>query len=92
MELWGMSLTENFEAAVAASKQLSKRPDNTTLLQLYSLFKQASEGDAPAESNAGMFDFVARAKYNAWNELRGKTKDQAMEAYIQLFEEIKAEE
>ena len=87
-----MSLTENFEAAVAASKQLSKRPDNSTLLQLYSLFKQASAGDAPAESDAGMFDFVARAKYNAWNELRGKTKDQAMEAYIKLFEEIKAGE
>lgn len=84
-----MSLTENFEQAVAASKQLSKRPDNTTLLRLYSLYKQATDGDAPAESDAGMFDFVAKAKHNAWEGQRGKTKDAAMEEYIGLYETLK---
>ena len=53
-----MSLTESFNQAVAESKQLTKRPDNATLLRLYSLYKQATEGDAPAECDAGMFDFV----------------------------------
>lgn len=84
-----MSLTESFHQAVAESKQLTKRPDNTTLLKLYSLYKQATDGDAPAASDAGMFDFVAKAKYNAWDGLRGKSKEQAMEEYIQLAASLK---
>jgi acyl-CoA-binding protein len=86
-----MSLTESFQKAVAESKQLTKRPDNNTLLKLYSLYKQATDGDAPPESDAGMFDFVAKAKYNAWDSLRGTTKEQAMESYIQLYETLKAD-
>jgi acyl-CoA-binding protein len=85
-----MTLTEQFEQAVAASKQLQKRPDNSTLLRLYSLYKQATEGDAPAESGAGMFDIVAKAKHNAWAGQRGKTKEAAMEEYIQVYEALKA--
>ncbi len=84
-----MSLTETFQQAVADSKKLTKRPDNNTLLKLYSLYKQATDGDAPAQSDAGMFDFVARAKYNAWNELRGKGKDESMEEYIRIYESLK---
>lgn len=85
-----MNLTEQFQQAVAESKSLPSRPDNSTLLRLYSLYKQATDGDAPAESDAGMFDFVAKAKHNAWSELRGKTKDAAMEEYIQLYNQLKA--
>jgi diazepam-binding inhibitor (GABA receptor modulating acyl-CoA-binding protein) len=84
-----MSLTENFHQAVADSKQLKNRPDNTTLLRLYSLFKQATDGDAPASSDAGMFDFVAKAKHNAWDGQRGKSKKAAMEEYITLYETLK---
>jgi diazepam-binding inhibitor (GABA receptor modulating acyl-CoA-binding protein) len=84
-----MSLTESFQQAVVESKQLSRRPDNSTLLRLYSLYKQATDGDAPAESGAGMFDFVARAKHNAWDKLRGKTKDAAMEEYVKLARSLK---
>lgn len=83
-------LEQQFQKAVAESKQLPNRPDNSTLLKLYSLFKQASDGDAPATSDAGMFDFVASAKYNAWNGLRGKEKESAMKEYIDLFESLKA--
>jgi acyl-CoA-binding protein len=84
-----MSFTESFQKAVAESKQLTKRPDNNTLLKLYSLYKQATDGDAPSESDAGMFDFVAKAKYNAWDSLRGTSKEQAMESYIQLYNTLK---
>ncbi len=84
-----MQLTEQFQQAVAESKQLKTRPDNSTLLRLYSLYKQATDGDAPAESDAGMFDFVAKAKHNAWDGLRGKAKDTAMEEYIQLADSLK---
>ena len=85
------TLTETFQQAVAGSKQLSQRPDNMTLLKLYSLFKQATDGDAPADSDAGMFDFVAKAKYNAWDALRGKSKEAAMEEYIKLYNELKGQ-
>ena len=84
-----MSLTESFHQAVAESKQLTTRPDNNTLLKLYSLYKQATDGDAPANSDAGMFDFVGRAKHSAWDSLRGKSKEQAMEEYIQLAASLK---
>ncbi len=84
-----MELKERFEQAVAASKQLPARPDNNTLLKLYSLYKQATEGDAPDSSDAGMFDIVAKAKYNAWDSLRGKSSGTAMEEYIALYESLR---
>lgn len=87
-----MYLTEQFQQAVAESKALSRRPDNSTLLRLYSLYKQATDGNAPPESEAEMFDFVARAKHNAWDELRGKTREAAMADYIQLANSLKAAE
>ena len=68
-----------FEAAVANSKNLSERPDNATLLQLYALYKQASAGDNN-EAKPGFSDMVARAKWDAWNKLKAKLPDDAMQA------------
>ncbi len=85
-----MSLTEQFEQAVAESKQLASRPSNDTLLQLYSLYKQATEGDVTADPPANPFDFVSKAKYDAWLNLKGKTKDDAMQEYIQLIGKLKS--
>ena len=65
-----------FEQAVAASKQLSERPDNATLLQLYALYKQATAGDAEGE-RPGFADFVGRAKFDAWAELKGLSAEEA---------------
>lgn len=84
-----MPLQMQFEQAVAASKELSAKPDNDTLLQLYSLYKQATEGDINVEPPANLFDFVGKAKYDAWNRLKGTTKDQAMQAYINLVEKLR---
>lgn len=84
-----MELQQSFEQAVADSKQLTRKPDNPTLLRLYSLYKQATEGDAPTESGAGAFDFVAKAKHEAWAALKGKGRDGAMREYIALVEELK---
>ena len=77
-----------FEAAVADSKQLPEKPDNMTLLQIYALYKQASEGDAEGK-RPGFTDMVARAKFDAWAGLKGKSKDEAMQAYIDLIESLK---
>lgn len=77
-----------FEAAVAASKQLPEKPDNQTLLQIYSLYKQATEGDVEGK-RPGFTDLVARAKYDAWAAVKGKSGDEAMQAYVDLIESLK---
>lgn len=81
-------LEQHFQQALTDSKQLSERPDNMTLLKLYALFKQASSGDAAGE-RPGMTDFVARAKWDAWNELQGTTREEAMTSYVALVESLK---
>ncbi len=84
-----MTLKETFESAVAASKQLTTRPDNETLLKLYSLYKQATDGDAPEEGPSNLFDIVGRAKHGAWKKLKGIAADDAMQQYIDLFNTLK---
>ena len=64
-------LKAKFEAAAAAAKQTKKKPDNATLLKLYSYYKQATEGDVKGERPGG-FDFVGGAKYDAWAKLKGR--------------------
>jgi len=82
-----MNLTEQFNDAVAKSKQLTKRPSNEELLELYALFKQATEGDVAGERPGG-FDFKAMAKYDAWTEKKGLEKNQAMSDYIAMVEKL----
>lgn len=77
-------LNATFEAAVANSKNLSERPDNATLLKIYALYKQATEGDN--ESKKPSFtDMVGRAKWDAWNNLKGTEADAAKQQYIDLI-------
>ncbi len=84
-----MELKAQFEKAVSESKSLSQKPDNETLLQLYSLYKQATEGDINTEPPTNMFDFVNKAKHDAWSSLKGKSKEEAMEAYTNLVNKLK---
>ena len=84
-----MELRQQFDQAVSESKTLSDRPSQGTLLQLYSLYKQACEGDINISPPANPYDFVAKAKYEAWESLRGKSKDQAMSEYIELIMKLK---
>jgi len=84
-----MELRQQFDQAVSDSKSLSDRPSQGTLLQLYSLYKQASEGDINVEPHANPFDFVAKAKYEAWQSLKGKSRDEAMGEYIDLITKLK---
>lgn len=83
-----MSLQEDFDNAVARSKSdIKERPSNDQLLKLYSLFKQATDGDVSGERPGG-FDFKAIAKYDAWAELKGMSADDAMKAYIELVNSL----
>ena len=77
-------LTATFEAAVANSKNLSERPDNATLLKIYGLYKQATVGDN-TEKKPGFSDMVGRAKWDAWNSLKGTDADAAKQQYIDLI-------
>lgn len=82
-------LNAQFDAAVAQSKNLSERPDNPTLLKIYALYKQATEGDN-AEKKPSFSDIVARAKWDAWSRLKGTAGDAARQQYIDLIAELAA--
>lgn len=79
-----MDLKSLFDQAVEESNNLPQKPSNDTLLQLYSLYKQATEGDISIDPPAP-FDFVAKAKFEAWSALKGKTREAAMTEYIALM-------
>jgi Acyl-CoA-binding protein len=84
-----MDLQQQFEEAATASKTLNQKPDNNTLLQLYSLYKQAIEGDVNTDAPPNPFDFVNKAKHEAWSSLKGQTKDEAKQKYVKLVERLK---
>jgi len=76
-----------FEQAAVAIKGIKEKPDNDTLLRLYALYKQGSEGDVSGPK-PGFFDFVATAKYEAWSKLAGTDQAQAMQKYIDLVKKL----
>ena len=80
-------LKTEFETAVANSKKLSERPDNTTLLKIYALYKQATVGDV-TEKKPGFGDLVGRAKWDAWNGVKGTSSDDAMRQYVDLIQSL----
>lgn len=80
-------LKTQFEAAVAGSKSLTERPDNATLLKIYALYKQATTGDN-TEKKPGFTDMVGRAKWDAWNQCKGTSNDDAMQQYVDLMADL----
>jgi acyl-CoA-binding protein len=80
-------LQQQFEQAARDIKTLSERPDNDTMLRLYALYKQGSEGDVKGDK-PGFFDFVGAAKYEAWEKLQGVSKDQAQKKYVDLVKKL----
>jgi diazepam-binding inhibitor (GABA receptor modulator, acyl-CoA-binding protein) len=77
----------NLEEAVGLTKKFTSKPSNEELLKLYSLYKQATEGDNNEERPGG-FDFVAAAKYNSWLVLKGKSSEEAANEYIDLVNKL----
>jgi diazepam-binding inhibitor (GABA receptor modulating acyl-CoA-binding protein) len=80
-------LKSTFEAAVANSSKLSERPDNATLLRIYGLYKQATQGDVQG-AKPGFSDLVGRAKWDAWNQQKGASAEMAMQAYVDLIDSL----
>ena len=82
-------LKSAFEQASRDIQTLSERPDNDTLLRLYGLYKQGSEGDVKGDK-PGFFDFVGTAKYEAWGKLKGMAGEEAMKKYVDLVKKLTA--
>ncbi|MEO6264210.1 MAG: acyl-CoA-binding protein [Luteimonas sp.] len=82
-------LQSRFEQAAKDIQSLPERPDNDTLLRLYALYKQASEGDVSGPK-PGFFDFVGTAKYEAWAKLKGTAADDAKQKYVDLVKKLTA--
>jgi acyl-CoA-binding protein len=80
-------INSRFEQASLAAKSLPERPDNDTMLQLYALYKQGSSGDVSGDK-PGFFDFVATAKYEAWERVKGIAQDDAKQQYIDLVQKL----
>jgi acyl-CoA-binding protein len=80
-------LKTQFDTAVANSKSLSERPDNSTLLKIYGLYKQATVGDN-TDKKPGFSDMVGRAKWEAWDSFKGTEKVDAMQQYVDLIESL----
>lgn len=87
MAVKAKSLKERFAAAKGRVEGLSTRPSNDELLQLYGLYKQATEGDV-AGSRPGMLDLKGRAKYDAWAKRKGASASEAMEGYVALVDRL----
>jgi len=84
-----MKLEDQFTQAVQRVERLSRRPSNEELLRLYALYKKATEGDVTGERPGG-FDFKGIAKYDAWLALKGKSREEAMQEYIVLVDNLTA--
>ena len=80
-------LKDQFQKAAKAVMNLAERPDNDTMLRLYALYKQGSEGDVTGPK-PGFFDFVGTAKYEAWEKLSGTSPDDAMKKYIDAVKKL----
>lgn len=84
-----ISVEEQFAQAQQDVNGLAVRPDNEALLKLYAFYKQSTKGDAAGERPGG-FDFVGRAKFDAWAELKGTGKQDAMRQYVELVKKLRA--
>lgn len=82
------SLQDQFAQAQQDVNSLAQRPDNEVMLRLYALYKQATQGDATSESPSA-FDFVRRAKFDAWSKIRGTSREDAMQQYIDLVASLR---
>ncbi|KAJ7374784.1 hypothetical protein OS493_005134 [Desmophyllum pertusum] len=81
------NMENEFQSASERSKTLKQDPGNEHKLKLYALFKQGSTGKCNSPK-PGAFDFVAKAKWTAWNDLGDLSKDDAQQKYIDYVNDL----
>jgi diazepam-binding inhibitor (GABA receptor modulating acyl-CoA-binding protein) len=76
-----------FYEATDKVRSLKVQPSNDELLQIYSLYKQATDGDCniPAPS---AFNLLGKAKWVAWQSQKGISKSDAEKKYVSLVESL----
>ena len=84
-----MDLQQMFQQATADSKNLPQKPSNDVMLKLYAFYKQSTEGDINIEEPSNAFDFVAKAKYNEWAEIKCTPKESSMQDYVDMVNSMK---
>jgi diazepam-binding inhibitor (GABA receptor modulating acyl-CoA-binding protein) len=91
-EIFMSELSDKFDATVnyVQTAEGDFKPSNDLQLQMYGLFKQATQGDVSGRK-PGITNFVGRAKYSAWEAVRGMSTEDAMQAYIDAVEALKSE-
>ena len=82
-----MALPDDFAKAQEQVKTLTTRPSNDTLLELYALYKQSTEGDVNGK-RPGMLDLKGRAKFDAWTGVKGTAREAAMQRYVDLVRRL----
>jgi acyl-CoA-binding protein len=82
------TLQARFTQAQKDVNELTDRPDNSTLLKLYALYKQSTQGDATGDPPSN-FDFIRRAKFDAWIAIKGTAPEESMQQYVELVESLR---
>ena len=73
-----------FEKAAEDVKKHVKSLADEGKLKLYGLYKQATIGDCNTEK-PGLLDFKGKAKWDAWNAVKGKDKEIAKHEYVEYI-------
>jgi acyl-CoA-binding protein len=79
-------LEKKFKKAVWLIRNGPPNPNANTArkLEFYSLFKQATVGDVEG-TQPWAVQLEARTKWDAWAKLKGMSKEEAMQKYIDLI-------
>ena len=81
-------MNSQFEQAAQDVKNLTSKPHDDELLKVYAFYKQATVGDNNTPQ-PGFLDFKGKAKWNAWNNLKGTSKDKAASEYVDFVKFLK---
>ena len=79
--------SENFITASKVVLNLNSSPSNDEKLILYKYFKQATVGDINT-SRPGILDFAGKAKWDAWNSVKGLDKNKSEINYIKHVNDL----
>ena len=87
----GISIDEevdDFSKATAFVRSCPGSFSDNDLLYFYARYKQALDGDCNTPK-PGFFDFAGKKKWEAWNGLKGKSKESAKAEYFEKLSQLK---
>lgn len=76
-------LDKEFELSCSLVKLLKKKPTDTEMLDLYSLYKQSTIGDCNIQEPSKL-NFTDNSKWQSWNKRNGLTQHNAKLLYVDL--------